>query len=255
MIIGLVIGSFIGAYSYRYPRNIAVSRGRSFCPKCKRPIAWYDNIPLLSYLILSGRCRACRKKISPRYPLIEAATALMIVFIFHNQSLIISNFSWLSHLPFILTTLYLILNTAILITVFVIDLEHQLIPDEPLFIGFFLTFTLLLLAPSEVGFYSHFLSACLSALFLLAIHLATRGRGMGLGDVKLALLCGLILGAGGSLIWLFLSFVLGALLGVILLITGKSRLGDKIPFGPFLVAGFLLTLLFKAPLQAMIFPF
>ncbi len=220
---GLIIGSFLAALSFRLPRGKSIAMGRSLCPHCHATIAWYDNLPLLSFLFLRGRCRHCHKKISPRYPLIEAATALLFVA------------AWL-FLPHPLLPFYLLIF-SLLIAIFVIDFEHQIIPDELVFLGLLAT---LLLTPGPL-FLRLFL-AFSAASFFLALNLITRGRGMGLGDVKLALFLGAYFSNLDVLRWLYFSFISGGAVAVYLLLTRKAKFGHQIPFGPFLIAGFLATL-------------
>lgn len=220
-VFGLVIGSFIAALSYRLPRGISIKRGRSFCPNCKNKISWFDNIPVVSYLILGGKCRSCKKRISSRYPLIELSTAFIFVLV--GQS------------PFILFI------SSILIAVFIIDWEQMIIPDELVFIGLAATF-LYKLGGSDL--YLSLLTGFACAVFLLLIHLITLGKGMGLGDVKLAILTGTVLGPHLSPIFLLASFLTGGVVAAILLVTGRARLKQKIAFGPFLVAGFFIAQLF-----------
>jgi len=209
-VFGLVVGSFISAFTYRYPRKIQFLTGRSFCPKCKKTISWFDNIPVLSFILLGGWCRKCKKPISRRYPLIELAGGIGFL-------LIGFNLPWLA--------IY-----CVLLAIFVIDFEKQIIPDELIFWGMF--FALFLTPDSLAG---ALLAGFLSATILLLIHLITRGRGMGLGDVKFAVLGGMIVGLKLSLAWLFLAFLTGGIVGVILILGGKKKLKDKIAFGPFLV--------------------
>ncbi|MBI3396837.1 prepilin peptidase, partial [Candidatus Woesebacteria bacterium] len=122
-LLGLVIGSFLGALSYRLPRNISISKGRSVCPNCKHIITWHDNIPLLSYILLFGKCRNCKKHISIRYPLIELFTALGFIIV--GSTIQSSNFFDL---------FYYLIVFAILVLVFVVDFEEQIIPDEATFV-------------------------------------------------------------------------------------------------------------------------
>lgn len=217
--LGLALGSFISAFSFRSPRGISFIKGRSLCPRCKSQIAWYDNIPLLSFLLLSGKCRNCKKKISLRYPLIELATGLGFVLIGLNIYLFI----------------FLVLET-----IFIIDVEHQIIPDELVF----LVFLVALLVPSAYSLFSSLLAGFLCASFLLLIHLATRGRGMGLGDVKFAVAGGLFVGLKLSFVWLLLAFLTGGLVAFILILVKGAKLKDKIAFGPFLVVAIPIAVLF-----------
>ena len=215
----------MGVVTWRLPRGKQFLLGRSICPHCLRKIAWFDNIPLFSYLVLGGKCRNCHKKISLRYPLIELATAVGILGIY------VLDFE---------SPIFLILILLLTISIFVIDLEKKIIPDELIFLGLGLT-SLALLLGWNGSFYLHFLGGFASSLFLLLIHLVTRGKGMGLGDVKYALFAGTYLGWPKAVPWLFLSFLTGAGVGVILILLGKAKLGRQIAFGPFLAISFLLT--------------
>jgi len=226
-IFGLVVGSFLGAYTFRYPRGISVLRGRSVCPKCKKNLVWYDNIPVLSFILLKGRCRECGKKISLRYPLIELATALGFVGI------------WFLFLEPVFLV-FLILIFSLLVAVFVIDLEQKIVPDELVFTGFGLTvFYLLLISPSTL--FTNLAAGFGAALFLLLVHLATRGRGMGLGDVKFAVFAGTLLGWPMMPVWLFTAFLTGAVVGTILVLAKKVSFGKQIAFGPFLVMSLIIV--------------
>jgi prepilin signal peptidase PulO-like enzyme (type II secretory pathway) len=213
--LGLIIGSFLGALTYRLPRNISIAKGRSFCPNCKHQIAAYDNIPVISWLILGGKCRNCKHKISFREPLIEISTAIIFIIIGFN-------------------VIALIL-ACILISIFIIDFEHQLIPDELVFIG------IAVLMPSL----TNLLAGLLAANLLLFLNLITKGKGMGLGDVKLAILLGAIVGLSSLFNWLFMSFLVGAMVGIILMLAGIAKLKQKIAFGPFLIIGLVLTRFLK----------
>jgi len=217
-VLGLTFGSFITALSYRYPRNISNLKGRSFCDNCKKQLDWRDNIPLLSYILLGGKCRNCRSKISLRYPLIELATGIGFVLIGFQI------------LPLILFCLLEI--------IFIIDWENQLIPDDFIFAGILLALIINYKSP-----FSGLLAGFVCAIFLLLIFLFTKGRGMGLGDVKFAVLGGMIVGLPLFPIWFFVAFLTGATTGIILILGKKAGLKSKIAFGPFLVISIPITLL------------
>ena len=224
--LGLVIGSFLNVVVYRLPRGLGFVRGRSFCPKCKHKINWFDNVPVISFLILKGRCRFCGRKISWRYPLIELLAGALFYL------------SYLSHLSFLS---YLLICG--LVVIFFIDLEHQIIPDEiviPLSILFLVYF---LMTNPQLLITNYLITALISFLFLYFIFLLTKGRGMGLGDVKLAFLMGLVLGFPKIVVAFYLAFLTGAFVGVILILLGKAKLKQKIAFGPFLVFGTIFSLL------------
>ena len=224
--LGLVIGSFLNVVVYRLPRGLGFVRGRSFCPKCKHKINWFDNVPVISFLILKGRCRFCGRKISWRYPLIELLAGALFYL------------SYLSHLSFLS---YLLICG--LVVIFFIDLEHQIIPDEiviplsVLFLGY------RLLTNIQYLISNFLITGIVSFLFLYLIHLLTKGKGMGLGDVKLAFLMGLVLGFPKIVVAFYLAFLTGAFVGVILILLSRAKLKQKIAFGPFLVFGTIFSLL------------
>ncbi|KKT32410.1 MAG: Type 4 prepilin-like protein leader peptide-processing enzyme [Candidatus Woesebacteria bacterium GW2011_GWB1_44_11] len=224
-VLGLVFGSFISALTWRYPRGISVKKGRSVCPKCRKQIAWYDNIPLLSYILLGGKCRNCRKPISWRYPVIELATGIGFL-------LIGPQILWL-------------IIFCILEIIFIIDFEHQIIPDSFVFAGLFLS---LFLIPDSL--FGSLFAGFLASTLLVLIHLLTKGRGMGLGDVKFAVLGGMLVGLKLLPVWFFLAFLTGAFIGIILILGRKARLKSQIAFGPFLVAAIPLSLLYGEKILA-----
>jgi leader peptidase (prepilin peptidase)/N-methyltransferase len=248
MIFGLIIGSFLSALTYRIPNGISILKGRSFCPKCKNKISWYDNIPVFSFYLLGGKCRNCKTQISLRYPLIEFFTLLVFLFItifFGYCSTGLSGSAicqWRGLLGFWALPYLLVIASGFL-AIFVIDLEKQIIPDGIVFSLFAITALLLILINPDFT-YVNILAAFGGASFLLLINLFTRGMGMGLGDVKLALLGGIVLGWPGTVTWLLLSFVTGAILGLVLIFFKKAEFGKHIPFGPFLVFSFFVSLVF-----------
>lgn len=222
-VFGLIIGSFVSAVSYRIPRNLDFVKGRSFCDFCKKELKWYDNIPLISFLFCRGRSRCCGKKISIRYPLIEIATATSFFVLY----------------LFSLPSVYYILCTISLV-ILVIDLEYQIIPDELTWIILTLGLLVNTQSPLIVLFPAFFVS-----LLLLSLFLVTRGRGMGLGDVKLAIPLGLILGLERGIYWLMVSFILGGIVASVLLLLKRANLKTKIAFGPFLIVGFWIVILYS----------
>lgn len=219
-IFGLLIGSFISAITWRVPRNEGFVKGRSYCDSCRKELLWYDNIPLFSYLFYFGKSRCCRKKISPRYFLIEITTttgAVIFWLVFHN--------------------LFFILLFFITLCIFIIDLEHQIIPDE-------LTWIFLFCVLIYSFTFGNLFSGFLFAFFFLFLYLVTRGRGMGMGDVKLAIPIGYIVGLSDGFIWLLATFLTGGFIACILLLAGKAGLKTKIAFGPFMIFAFWLVLIY-----------
>lgn len=219
-LIGLVFGSFISAVSYRLPRNIDFVKGRSFCDNCKKNLFWYDNIPLVSYIVFWGKSRCCGKKISSRYPVIEIATAIgfSVLYLF--------SFSPIYYLVYLIS-----------LTIFIIDYEFQIIPDE---LSWCILFLAIFFSPYPL-FQSIFAGLIFSFAILL-LNIITRGRGMGLGDVKLTLGLGAWLGLEKGLTWLTASFIIGGIVATLLLLFNKKSMNSKIAFGPFLIMAFWLIL-------------
>ena len=223
-VLGLVVGSFLASLTWRLPRKSKIDFSeRSLCPKCGYRLPWQDNIPLVSYIWLGGRCRSCNRKISLRYPLIELTTASVFILV--------------GPMP------YFILVSSVLLAIAVIDLERTIIPDELVFFGFSASFLFLLLAKSPTLFI-HLFWASAASFFLLALHWLTRGRGMGLGDVKLAAYLGLLVGNLFPALF-FVAAVSGAVVGLFLVLGRRAKFSQPIPFGPFLVFGTFAVMLFE----------
>lgn len=255
LVLGMIFGSFVSALSWRIPKGKSIVKGRSVCPNCKHQISWYDNIPLFSYLILAGRCRNCKKHISFRYPFIELSGGFGFVLIY-----LLSTFKG-STFQGVYSIFQLVLVLAIfvtLLTIFVIDLEHQIIPDSLVFTGIVLVVLLFTLQGStfkgvySVNIFQFVLPGFLAASFLMFIHIITKGKGMGLGDVKFAVLGGMIVGLKLLTVWLLVSFLTGAIVGIILILGRRAKLKTKIAFGPFLVFGIAIAVIFGNDLLRII---
>jgi len=225
-VLGLLVGSFLNAWAYRLPREISVARGRSFCPECEKPLAWYENVPLVSYAVQRGRCRGCGTPISSRYPLGEAVTAGLFA-----GAAALTGYEWvlLPQLVFL----------AVLVVVSEIDLEFGLIPNVIVLPAAAIGLAAMIaLYPSR---WYEFLAASFgSAAFLFVIaflYERIRGvSGLGMGDVKLALCMGAFL--GWSVIpAIFIGFIVGAVVGVVVVARSHGDLKTAVPFGPFLAFG------------------
>lgn len=230
---GLSVGSFLNVCIYRIPLNISIAKGRSFCPYCKAKIAWFDNIPLLSFIFLRAKCRYCNQPISRIYPTVELLTGLLFVLSFWKFGLSWQFFS------------AVILLSALIVISF-IDLKHQIIPDLISLPGILLGLIFSLLIP---GF--HWLNSLIGVLvggvffYLMAWggQALFKKESLGGGDIKLAAMLGAFLGWQKLIVVLFLSSLLGALVGLILMLTLKNfREKRIIPFGPFLALASVLAL-------------
>lgn len=240
-VLGLAVGSFLNVVIHRVPRRESVVRPRSRCPGCATEIAPRDNVPVVSWLVLGGRCRHCGMAISPRYPAVELACAAL----FAAMAL---------RFPDDLALPAFLVLAATCLAGSVIDLEHLLLPDRLVFPSVALATPLLAMAAAVQGEWDRFGHAVLGAVLasgaLLMLALLKAGA-MGGGDVKLALLLGLCLGwlgLGHVALGLFLGFLLGSVVGIGLLVTRSRGLRDHFAFGPFLATGTLLAVWWGGPL-------
>jgi len=241
---GLVFGSFINVCAYRIPKKQSVLTPGSYCPHCKKPVKFYDNIPVLSYIILGGKCRYCQKPISSRYLLVELATGILF-----SATYLVLGLQWL-----LAPALFLVF---LLLIIFLIDLDNQIIPNGLVITGLIAGF-IFLAGSFKVDIFpliktglNPVLSSVGSGLsasgFLLAIaylaELFLKKEAMGGGDIKLAAVLGMFLGPYVFLS-LFLAFLVGAVVSVSLMSTGSVAKGQAVPFGPFMAVGAVLTIYF-----------
>jgi leader peptidase (prepilin peptidase)/N-methyltransferase len=241
---GLLIGSFLNVCIFRWPRDLSVVQPRSFCPECEKQIASYDNIPLLSYLLLKGRCRYCNARIPARYPIVEALTGALF-------------FSFVATLGPTIVALKFCLLSALVIGMVFSDLEERILPDEFTLGGVVAGLALSLVIPVEDGTAAFFLGKSLhgSALSLAEsafgaavpsgflwltgeIFFRLRHKeGLGFGDVKMLAAIGAFLGLRGALLTMVAGSLMGSVLGLVfILITKKDSSSYELPFGSFLGA-------------------
>jgi len=240
-ILGLFVGSFLNVLADRLPKEESAIKGRSHCEKCKKELAWFDLIPLLSFIFLKGKCRYCRTSLSFYYPIVELTTGILFagVFIFIGGAYI----NFISTINIINLIYYLFIASS-LIVVFFADLKYGIIPDKIVLPAIIISFLYLILNTYYL-IPPHLLSALGAGLFFLALLIVTRGKGMGFGDVKFAFLMGLILGFPNIVVALYIAFLTGAIVGCILIIwKRRETFGTVIPFGPFLATGTLLSIFF-----------
>jgi leader peptidase (prepilin peptidase) / N-methyltransferase len=234
-VFGLLIGSFLNVVIYRLPRHESVIFWRSRCPACKHEIRLFDNVPLLSWLVLLGRCRDCRAPISVRYPLVEAATGVLFALV-------------VARLGVDLLTPFRLFFAAAMVVVVFIDFEHQLIPDRITLPGLVLGLAASFLGPP--GPASAAMGALVGGGALYAVGLAyekVRGiEGMGGGDVKLGLMLGAFTGWQGALFSLMAASAAGAVVGLALVAAKRAGGRTALPFGAFLAPAGVLAL-FVAP--------
>lgn len=232
ILFGLVVGSFLNVLIVRLPQNLSIVKPGSHCPKCQHAVRWYDNIPLLSYWLLKGKCRFCGEAISIRYPVIEVLTALLFLAagIHSGWGLEVFLRDW----PFL----------GMLIVIAFIDLEHRIIPDV-LSLGGLVFGLLTCWANPELGWVRSILGAVMgfSIFYFMAwFYFKLRHRsGLGGGDIKLLAMLGSFLGPAGVFATIFVSSIFGSLVGIgWALASGKKNVMKlSLPFGPFLVIGAL----------------
>lgn len=244
---GAIVGSFLNVVIYRVPRGESVVTPRSRCPACGELVRPADNIPLISWLALRGRCRDCHEAISPQYVLVETATALLWA----------AFTAWAFVTPGALPLLPLLLILgAAGIALGVIDVQHHRLPDAIVIPLYPVTLLGLVVAGLLSGTFQGWSAVIGCAVWLGTvglIWLVTRGRGMGLGDVKLAPILGATLGwlaVGSALVGLVAAFVLGAVVAVGLLLAKRAQRRSAIAFGPFLLLGAAVGVFFGAPITA-----
>ena len=227
-IFGAILGSFLNVVAHRLPRGESLARPPSRCPSCGAPVKPYDNIPVLSWLLLRGRCRNCGTRISARYPLVEAGTALLLALVVVAKGA--DRDAWLG-IAFLL----------LLVPITLIDLDHRLIPNKLTLPGAIVAVVIVLLTDSD-SLVEHLIAGAAAGGFLL-IAAIVYPAGMGMGDVKLAGVMGLFLGRAVAPA-MFAALILGTLVGALIIARKGAKEGRKtaIPFGPYLAMGGLVGL-------------
>ena len=239
--LGLAVGSFLNVVIYRLPRGASLAWPASHCTSCKRPLSWYENVPLLGWLALRGRCRTCHARISPQYPLVEAVTGLLFL----------AGYYAFGPTPLLVVRLAF---ACAMVVLFAIDLEHQILPNEitlpGIAIGFALSFLL-----AHPDWKSSLLALLVGGLFpfiIAEIYLRVRGReGMGMGDFKMLAMVGAFL--GWPLVWiaLMLACFLGIVVGGGALLLSRRGMATRIPFGTFIAVAALVCAYAEAPALRM----
>jgi leader peptidase (prepilin peptidase)/N-methyltransferase len=238
-LLGLAIGSFLNVCIYRIPLKKSLAYPPSSCPQCGERIRFYDNIPIISYIVLLGRCRGCGKPISIVYPLVELITGLLSLFLFVKYRL--------SHQYF----LFLIFSASLIVISF-IDLRHQIIPDSISLPGIVIGILVSLIF-RDIKWYDSLIGAIVGGgiLYIVAegYFLLTGREGMGGGDIKLLAMIGAWMGWKAIPKIILISSLTGIIIGGTALLLTQKGMKTKIPFGPFLVLGALVYLFFKQPID------
>jgi len=234
IIFGAIVGSFLNVCIFRLPKEESIIWPGSHCPHCKKPIRFYDNIPLLSYLLLGGKCRQCHRSISLQYPLVEGITALLSLFLIMKFGL---SPTYLIYFAFV----------AALIVITVIDLYHQIIPDVISLPGIGVGLLASLMIP-QITFFNSLLGILLGggSLFLIATvyQWLFKREGMGGGDVKMLAMIGAFLGWKAVIVTILLGSLIGSIIGIIAMALKGKDFKYAIPFGPFLSLGAVAALFY-----------
>ena len=247
IILGALWGSFANVCIFRLPKEKGVVSGRSYCPKCKKKIVWYDNIPIISFFLLGGKCRKCKKSISIQYVIVEAINIVSFITIYY--------FFGIS----IITVLLMMLSISFLI-IFFIDLEHFIIPNVLTFpmmiVGFLKSFD-----PNLPSLFPNYINSLIGGLFgygviwsIIYFYKQLRKKeGMGLGDAKLFAVIGFWFGWLAIPFIIFLSSIIALLSVAPSLIKNSKTMSSQIPFGPYIIIGTLVYLFFENSFKSLLF--
>mgnify|MGYP001468542848 FL=1 len=247
IILGGLWGSFANVCIYRLPLDKGVVSGRSYCPKCKKQITWKDNIPIISYFLLNGKCRKCKKPISSQYALVELLSILFFTVIYFLYGIT-------------LTTLLLMILSLSFIIIFFIDLKHFIIPNEITFsmmaLGFLKSFD-----PNLNSLFPNYINSLIGGLLgygiiwsIIYFYKQVRKKeGMGLGDAKLFGVIGFWFGWLAIPFIIFLSSIIALLSVVPSLLKNSKTMSSQIPFGPYIIIGTLVYLIFQSNLNSILF--
>ena len=238
ILFGLIIGSFLNVVIYRFPRGESLAFPPSHCPTCDHQIKPWENIPIVSYLFLRGKCSSCQTTISMRYPLVEALTAVVFL---------------LTYLKYGLTWDLLVFSLfgALLIAIAFIDIDHLIIPDSMVIIGLIPGFYLWLSSSEQLlltQFYGFIGLGLIFWTIRIVGELAFKKEAMGLGDVKFAAMAGWVLGWDVGIVALFLAFLSASLLFITMIPLGIIDRKQQVPFGPFICLGIWLGLMWGRPI-------
>lgn len=238
-LIGLCVGSFLNVVIYRVPNEMSLSKPRSHCPKCDYVLHWYDNIPILSYIMLGGKCRNCKESISIRYTLVEILNMLLwilSVYLFYEVSIVYCIISMIC--------------CSLLICVFFIDLEHMLIFNR-FSISIAILGIIAMFFDNNTKILDHILGGVIGGLAFVLLYfgciLILKKEGFGWGDVKLVAAAGLLLGWQKLLFAMMIASVLGSIVLLIIRAVQKDENGKEYPFAPFIVVGVIMAMFIGAP--------
>lgn len=232
-LLGLAMGSFLNSWVWRTRENIRIVRGRSMCPQCRRQLRWFENIPVLSNLFLGGKCRTCKNRIPRHFNYVELGTALVFLFTawFHVNSFVFTPAHFVRDIIFII----------LLIVIFVFDMLYQVVLSDIVWFGsiagFFINLFYL-----DYDLQDLLIGAVAVSGFFLLQYAVSKGKWIGGGDVRLGFMIGVWLGWPVALVALGAAYALGAIYGIILVLTGRKKLSSAVPFGTYLSVGTFIAM-------------
>lgn len=268
-LLGASVGSFLNVVCWRIPRNEPIVATRSYCPNCKKELRWYELIPILSFVWQGGKCRSCHTCISWQYPIVELTVGILFTFVFSrvvgfSESQLLQIYNLQFPISKLFELGYLLFIVSVLVVIFVTDLRYYIIPDKIVFPAIGIAFVYNLFSNfgnlnldifSNSGFrnldflpfavhpfWGLIIAGVFASLFFLSLVIASKGRWMGLGDVKFAFLMGFVLGFPNIFVALFLSFTLGSIVGIMLIVARKKSFSSQLPFGVFLTLATFICL-------------
>lgn len=232
-LLGITIGSFLNVCIYRIPRKESIAFPSSHCTSCSTPLKWYDLLPIISFLLLRGKCRYCGERISPRYPFVELLNGIIFLLLCYK-------------FEFSIDLIYYAFLFCLFIIVTFVDIDKQIIPNGLvliILIGSIINiFTKNFVYHRHIDLLNHIGGLLISGLIFLSIFIISKG-GIGGGDIKLIGTLGFILGIPHVFLNIFLAFILGGIISIFLLAFGFKKRKDPIPFGPFIILGCIVTIL------------
>lgn len=242
-IFGTIIGSFLNVCIFRIPLEQSIAFPPSHCMNCGKKLKWYDMFPIISWLILKGKCRFCGSKISYRYPLVEFVTGIIFLAIYLKYG-------------FTFETIKFCVFASLIIVIGLIDMDTTDVYTSTIIFGIVSAAFLIIIGyvlfkmnlNVKISTFNYILGGAIGAGFILLIMLFARivfkTQGMGSGDTEICLVCGLFLGIENVIFMLFLSVIVGGIIGILLILFGKKKKTDYIPFGPFIALSSIISILF-----------
>jgi prepilin signal peptidase PulO-like enzyme (type II secretory pathway) len=237
-ILGLISGSFVNAWVWRTRKDISVAKGHSICPRCKHALAWFDLIPLFSYIALKGKCRYCHKEISLQYPIVELCTGVLFVVLY----LTLNPNTTYNMVQFVI----LLVLSVLLVAALVYDAKYMELPEKFMLPAIVLGVLSLGLKAYQNGWNSltdQLIGLAVVVLLYTALWFFSKGKWLGAGDIRIVAVMGLLLIPSQLIVGLFITYLVGAVYGLYVLSKTKNKKGIKVPFGPFLILGLYVGLL------------